>query len=138
MQALFDKLPRHRLTLLGLFAACVATTTQVATTFMAGRVLPETGRRQDAAAAGFVLLSLVNFLMILLLGSVVGDSAAAAAAPDAAHAGAGQVGMQALPSSRNATVAQDEQDLPPAGPVSASAAAPQVVVHGARHMAAPS
>jgi hypothetical protein len=127
MQALLDKLPRLRLTLLGLFAACVATTTQVATNFMAGRVLPETGRRQDAAAAGFVLLSLVNFLMILLLGSVVGDSAAAAA-PDAAHAGAGEVGMHALPYSRSATAAHHEQDLPPAGPVTAGAAAPAVVV----------
>lgn len=71
-----SKLAQHRFTLLAIYAACVSLTMQAAnafiiqgaTAFMA-TLDKEVESQMRAAAAGFVLISIVDFLMMVLLGS---------------------------------------------------------------------
>ncbi len=65
LQAVTKKLATHKLTMMAFFTACVTLTMNSATTFLSTWGTSQT----DAAAAGFVLLSMTNFIIIIIMGS---------------------------------------------------------------------
>jgi hypothetical protein len=75
LQGLMRKLQAHRLTFLALFTYMLSLSTTSATVFTADAA-PGFKSQQDAAAAGFVMLSFLNFAMLLLLGSFMNGDAA--------------------------------------------------------------
>lgn len=72
IMAVIQKLATHKLTMMALFTACVTLTMNGATAFLSSG----SSSQQDAAAAGFVLLSMTNFLMIIIMGSFMNTDAA--------------------------------------------------------------
>ena len=72
------KLQPHRLTFLALFTYMLSLSTTSATSFTANASAQAMKAQQDAAAAGFVMLSFVNFAMLLVLGSLMNGEASGA------------------------------------------------------------
>jgi hypothetical protein len=74
-------LAAHKLTMMALFTACVSLTMNSASSFLAMNGISQL----DAAGAGFVLLSMANFMLLILMGSFMDGDASGHATKDESH-----------------------------------------------------